>query len=103
MSEAKAVLRYAQALIADKENWIQFTAAKNANGKAVSPEDKGAKKFCLSGAVEKAVRMRRAGNDVRNDAFTALGNRIAAISLNDNSSTTHEDVLKALDEAIKNA
>lgn len=46
------VLKAARDLIADPANWIQYSRAKDLNGKPVSPISPEAIKFCAYGAVE---------------------------------------------------
>jgi hypothetical protein len=99
----RAHLTAARALISHPAHWIKKSSGTKANGK---PDNSAgfseAVCFCALGAVW------RAGDDCRSScAETILGEIVRAttpfsniVSLNDDPSTTHADVLRVFDAAI---
>lgn len=100
-----ALLRKARDLIA--QGWTQLTPARDRLGEPCSPHSIGAVRWCITGAVDRALG--RYGHFHHYlDALSALfpnssdtGADSAAIRYNDLPHTTQADVLALIDQAIQ--
>jgi len=114
MKTIKQALEETKALIAEPRHWTQKTSARDASGYPVSPFDKDACSFCLSGALTKvlfpkslsSLHPRAISKSIMPDVEKRLNH--AAKKRNDaqsyialNDLYTHADVISLLDLAIE--
>lgn len=87
LKELKTLLRY-------KKNWTQDAFARDNRNKSCATVSRKAVSFCLYGGCEKV--------GIENPAplFDFLVEGIA--NFNDDRETSHKDVLRAIDKAIRN-
>lgn len=95
-------------LLDSPEKWCQFANSRNAQGEAVVPDDPEAQSWCLQGAALRVTDMER--NATRATSLCSLVNVLraiaraeawahGAISWNDSTHRTYEDVVLALKKA----
>lgn len=90
------VLRYARAIIADRERWTKHAIARNQYGGACETE-RGVK-FCAVGAIKATTAQHGGPLAVLNEAAINLYGRISW-EVNDNLG--HVEVMRVYDEAIR--
>jgi hypothetical protein len=104
MSKVTETLVGAREILNDPNRWTREFQARDSTGAACAWNDSEAVCFCLMGAINRAA-MNIDPND-RVPAYEAMDELDKVIDnaipvFNDRPSTTHEDILKALDAAIK--
>jgi predicted aconitase len=104
MSKVTEILVGAREILSDPNRWTREFQARDIEGRCIAWNEPEAVCFCLMGAINRASRDIDP-DDITPayDAMNVLDSVIdAAIpTFNDRPTTTHEDVLKALDAAIK--
>lgn len=112
------VLEYARNLIASPQNWTRGEYARDVDGSGVCAADPNAICFCSVGAVQRAtsdvvgdlshedaLRLETSSIDILSEATSRDpgGHQFygSIADFNDSRTTTHEDVLRAFDHAIK--
>ena len=104
MSKVTEILVGAREILSDPNRWTREFQARDEQGSPVGWDDDEAVCFCLMGAINRAnwgvARYDRApAYEAMDELDKVLDNAIPVF--NDRSSTTHEDILKALDAAIE--
>lgn len=120
------VLKAARELLSDESKWTQGDLVRAADGRYLddvhSPE---AACFCLVGGIDRSlppiprrkedsIDVLDAWHDLRSRSLKTVSRAIRSLTdsvynepsiprFNDDPGTTHEDILKVLDEAIKDA
>lgn len=98
------VLRFARALIADKDNWATGWMAYNMAGEQTPPESVTACRFCALGAVYRAAKELK-HKELRSEALNLLSfeaKRLFAMRLDQmNDVMGHKAVMKVFDAAIE--
>ena len=104
-----SVLRRARGILERPEAWVQKAPAVTRDGEDVETNSPAAVAFCVGGAIERAIG--EPGTSLYRKTITALNLGIphldphyahhGYIAFNDAESTTHADVLAALDRAIE--
>lgn len=96
------VLKDALELLSDPEKWSQGSYGTTAAGTACFGMDPRAVSFCLFGAMQRV-----SGEDMQySELARDLDNRIGVggvVGFNDSSTTTHEDIILFLKQAIYDA
>lgn len=109
-AEVLGVLREVRKLLADEWKWTKNSSAKNEEGCRVPALHKSASCWCLLGAIDKFAHVDTSGElhaacseSLRNllPGSYSRTNSISIVLFNDSSTTTHKDVLRLLDEAIR--
>ncbi len=100
------VLEKARDLIRLPENWIKRAGAKHSGtGLEVAPNDPCADCFCMLGAVANAVNEEHTvGNPALHPYRETLGDQHPlglTWGFNDDDDTTHEDVIRVFNAAIR--
>lgn len=104
MKTTVEILTGVRELLADPAHWTKGVLARNADDFEVEPRDPRAACWCLAGAVTKV-----AGDyivipildDVAMKHGAVESDNCPFVELNDADETTHEEILKVLDEAIE--
>lgn len=99
----RATLKQARRLIAEK-GWTQDTYARDANGERVDEDSRQATCFCIYGAVKRAKPqwlVEQDTMDCLDDLAAGITGFRNIVGFNDRPTTTREDVLAALDQAIE--
>ncbi len=93
------VLRAARETLSSPERWTKGSAGKNALGQKIASYSTDAVCWCLFGAVART----EAPWQEQHDALTLLCDAIGGpvVGFNDAKATTHADVVRVLDTAIK--
>ena len=106
----KKVLMTVRSIIEDERSWGKGQDAVNASMKKVGVMHENACKWCLSGAIQRALILygKRYPDEVavRKQIITVLEKRHLTsniVRFNDSVRTTHKDVMDVLDEAIDTA
>ena len=106
----KKVLMTVRSIIGDERSWGKGEDAVNASMKKVGVMHGNACKWCLSGAIQRALILYGKGYPdevaVRKQIITVLEKRHYkpnVVQFNDSPSTTYKDVMEVLDEAIDTA
>lgn len=104
MSKVTEILVGAREILSDPNRWTREFQARDSEGHSIGWRDSRAVCFCLMGAIN------RAGLDISptdiSPAYEAMDELDKVLDnaipvFNDRTSTTHEDILKALDAAIE--
>ena len=97
------VLTKARELISTPEQWAKKHQATTADGVQVPWNSDEATCFCMMGAINRAALDLKADSSwyVMNLVEDVIDNTLPIF--NDRPTTTHEDVLRAFDQAIANA
>ena len=110
MKTAAEILADERKFIEDPDGWTRGALARDANGRQVATQSPNAVSFCAVGACRKAVHNAGYDNVFLYDGYYAVRDTLDecteffdVINMNDRYDTTHEDVLKAFDCAIKKA
>lgn len=96
----KETLIRARELVSTPEHWTKGSQAIDTDGSAIAWNEDKATCFCMMGAIN------RAAWELNSDGAYDAMDHIETITctplprFNDNRYTTHEDVLKAFDQAI---
>ena len=102
------LLTEAKALIADEKHWCKNTAARDINGEKIDVFSPDAVCFCSYGALTRATTRRKgfdynvsteATNSLNDASYFLYGKKL--VSINDATTTTHEDMMKVWDLAIE--
>ena len=113
---AKELLIKARALIANPNHWTQTNFAHDTEGNSVAPSNEKACEWCALGAImniryenangyaieDKAIEMLSLtiSDFDKYENFRGVNNEDIISSFNDDTSTTHEDVISMFDIAI---
>lgn len=104
------VLQKAKELISNPDRWTQGSPARDIDGGEVEPDDSNAHTFCILGAISKACGFSDSisiilslcdSDEIMKLLYEKDSDYISMF--NDNENTTHEDVMKFFDIAIKEA
>lgn len=107
------VLRGTREILSNKDNWLRGAAATTADGKQCNPTDRGAAKFCVSGACEHvAARVSnhapykyeladKALQVVEQELSRVSHRRVRAVNVNDSGRNGRQRLLKAIRAGIK--
>lgn len=103
MSKTIEILRGAREILSDPDRWTRQFQARDSEGDCVAWNNPGAVCFCLMGAINRAsMDITPDDRALAYEAMDVLDKVIdTAIPLfNDRPTTTHDDILEALDSAI---
>ena len=94
-------LKEVRVFLSDKNKWTKEVQAKDKKGNAVAFDSNKAQSWCLLGAIYKSCNGSSAL--IANQATEVLSNALggAIHRFNDDSETTHADVLNFLDNVIE--
>ena len=108
MTDPRPILRRARIRLHCPERWTQGASARLDDGRHCHPEDPAATSHCVVGAIQHLTAPTGANSDMFYAATTHLQRTLArTISdpwltiWNDDPRTTHQDILDALDDAIR--
>jgi hypothetical protein len=100
-------LKKARRLISKPDKWCKKTAAKNKAGNCVSELSDSAYSFCILGAFSRTSPDGSSYHGAINNFIAAnikaltYPNKIGVEDFNDRPDRTHDEVLKAMDRAVK--
>ena len=107
MADGLQLIKAARKLLADEKRWTKDCYARDAQGRECRPTDKRAKCWCILGALWHC-ETRVKGKPFAYSAAIALIEQellkrgyIEIPAFNDKENTTHEDVIKLLDDVIR--
>ena len=92
-----------KAVLDSPKKWTKFEYARDKDGYEVESDDQSAVCFCLVGAINHVAKGKGIDGGYRPTALknVIVGNGFIYITaFNDADSTTYEDVIRVLDEAI---
>lgn len=101
MSENKAlhILVCAREILSDPDHWTKGTLARTKTNKMTTTSNPAACRYCSMGAIVKCSGNIYEENDATIILEEAIGGNI--IAFNDNVRTTHDDLMKMWDKAIR--
>ena len=112
MLEIREILQAVRDLLEDESAWTKRAYARNERGHAVDSNSDAAVRWCLTGAVAKAVAKAAAQRDRRYRRYGVWNTRLALAegiggdglqAWNDHDDRTHADVLELIDMALEKA
>lgn len=101
MTSALKVLVSARELLSDEKRWTKGASARDATGDDVDPRSERAVCWCVVGAVVKSTLGMLHQEAALNQVHDVVDEPIP--EFNDAPTSTHADVLRALDAAIERA
>jgi hypothetical protein len=88
-------------LLSDPARWTKGVYARDANNRFVTANDTAACKWCVAGAIIKCYGYEEENRklNILDGVLKKHGSEYNAISFNDATATTHEEIINLLKEA----